>query len=193
MILLRNRVFFHTTPKEECDMTRKPLCIRFLCFLLTLLMLCPMILPGLPARAASYSAEKALAYAKAHWNDGQGLCAEFVARCAIAGGANISVIKTTTSCYNAISKATGVSGQTLRLASDGYAYKKDNSSILAPGDVVLQWCNTHQKGPHILLCGGYDSKGRATFYAHNAAMNNQPYRLSVNTRPTQTRGWQFKN
>ena len=121
-------------------MTRKPLCIRFLCFLLTLLLLCPMILPGLPARAASYSAEKALAYAKAHWNDGQGLCAEFVARCAIAGGANISVIKTTTSCYNAISKATGVSGQTLRLASDGYAYKKDNGSILAPGDVVLQWC-----------------------------------------------------
>ena len=91
------------------------------------------------------------------------------------------MIKTTTSCYNAISKATGVSGKTLRLASDGYAYKKDNGSILAPGDVVLQWCNTHQKGPHILLCGGYDSKGRATFYAHNAAMNNQPYRLSVNT------------
>ena len=168
-------------PKEECDMTRKPLCIRSLCFLLALLLLCPMILPGLPAQAASYNADKALAYAKAHWNDGQGLCAEFVARCAIAGGANISVIKTTTSCYNAISKATGVSGQTLRLASDGYAYKKDNGSILAPGDVVLQWCNTHQKGPHILLCGGYDSKGRATFYAHNAAMNNQPYRLSVNT------------
>ena len=53
-------------------MTRKPLCIRSLCFLLALLLLCPMILPGLPARAASYNADKALAYAKAHWNDGRG-------------------------------------------------------------------------------------------------------------------------
>lgn len=45
-------------------MTRKPLCIRSLCFLLALLLLCPMILPGIPARAASYNADKALAYAK---------------------------------------------------------------------------------------------------------------------------------
>lgn len=181
MILLRNRVFFHTTPKEECDMTRKPLCIRFLCFLLTLLLLCPMILPGLPARAASYSVEKALAYAKAHWNDGQGLCAEFVSRCVIAGGLNIGVHAGTGNCRRAISSASGLDPVNLVIRSDGYAYKADNGSILAPGDVVVQWCYTHDIGPHILLCGGYDSKGRATFYAHNAAMNNQAYRLGVNT------------
>ena len=41
--------------------------------------------------APAYDPVKALNYAKSHWNDGQGLCAEFVSRCVIAGGLKIGV------------------------------------------------------------------------------------------------------
>ncbi|MCR5632222.1 MAG: leucine-rich repeat protein [Eubacterium sp.] len=59
--------------------------------------------------------------------------------------------------------------------SDGYALKSQNEAILSAGDVVISWCeNGHSPyRPHIMLCGGYDSGGYATFYAHNSAQHNQ--------------------
>ena len=41
--------------------------------------------------ADSYNSEAALQYAREHWNDGVGLCAEFVSRCAQAAGVNMGV------------------------------------------------------------------------------------------------------
>ena len=130
--------------------------------------------------APAYDPVKALNYAKSHWNDGQGLCAEFVSRCVIAGGLKIGVEAGTGGCWRAITKATGLSKQTLKLNSKGYATKELNEGILAAGDVVIQWCNTHSIAPHIMICGGFDSSGYATYYAHNGALNNQRYKLSVN-------------
>lgn len=141
------------------------------------------MLPAMPraSAAASYSVDAAISYAKTHWNDGQGLCAEFVSRCVRAGGLDMKVITTTRSCLKAASSASGLPIKELKLNSAGYATKADNGSILAAGDVVAQYCNTHEVYPHILLCGGYDSKGRATFYAHNGPANNELVQLSVNT------------
>ncbi len=126
-----------------------------------------------------YNVNAALKYASNHWNDGQGLCAEFVSECVQAGGISIKTEYITTNCYNAVANATGVQGQILRLNAQGYATKDLNSSILSAGDVVIQWCNTHTYRPHILLCGGYDSSGYATFYAHNSAKNNERFRFNV--------------
>lgn len=126
-----------------------------------------------------YNVNAALKYASNHWNDGQGLCAEFVSKCVQAGGISIKTEYITTNCYNAVANATGVQGQILRLNAQGYATKDLNSSILSAGDVVIQWCNTHTYRPHILLCGGYDSSGYATFYAHNSAKNNERFRFNV--------------
>lgn len=142
---------------------------------------CIFVMPQERVKAATYDVNAALAYAQSHWNDGQGFCAEFVSRCVRAGGINISVKTTTYDCYLAICNATGLAGQDLRLNSFGYATYADNSGILAPGDVVIQWCYTHNLRPHILLCGGYDSNGQATFYAHNKALDNKLYQLNVNT------------
>lgn len=36
--------------------------------------------------AGKYSSSSALSYASGHWNDGVGLCAEFVSNCLKAGG-----------------------------------------------------------------------------------------------------------
>ena len=154
--------------------------------LISILLLCCLLLACIPtfavsaAATGSYDAFDALDYAKDHWNDGVGLCAEFVSKCVQAGGIKIGTEYTTSACADAICEATGLSTQYLTL-TNGYAMKAKNESILAAGDVVLQYCVTHQKSPHILICGGYDSEGYATFYAHNGAMNNSRCRLNYNT------------
>ena len=49
-----------------------------------------MIISMLPVAtgAGSYNRSKAVAYAKEHWKDEKGLCAEFVSDCLKAGGSN---------------------------------------------------------------------------------------------------------
>ena len=153
---------------------------RILSLLIVLVLVCGLIPPVKVEAAVSYSVSKAMDYAKAHWNDGQGLCAEFVSRCVIAGGVNMSVQTGTGPCYRAIESATGLKRQDLKLNSAGYATKELNGNNLAAGDVVVQFCKTHNIAPHIIICGGYDSAGYATYYAHNGAMNNQRYKLGEN-------------
>ena len=131
--------------------------------------------------AATFDIEKAIQYAENHWNDGQGLCAEFVSKCVQAGGINISTQAGTGGCWKAICKKTGLDMYDLTLSSDGNALYTANSSILQRGDVVVQWCYTHSISPHIMICGGYNSNGYATFYAHNGALNNKTYNLKRNT------------
>lgn len=155
---------------------RKKRCISMIMTAIMIVTLVPFM-PGKKAgkvEAAGYNAEAALQYAASHWNDGVGLCAEFVSRCVQAGGISINTETITTNCYNAVSNATGVQGQILKLDSSGQATKSLDGDILAAGDVVIEWCNTHTYRPHIMICGGYNSSGYATYYAHNGARNNTP-------------------
>lgn len=105
--------------------------------------------------ATTYNANLAISYAEAHWNDNQGLCAEFVARCVQAGGIGIPAYTLTNEVYDAIISKTGVQGQWLTLTSGGYALYSQNSNILSKGDVVISWCEGHGHlyRPHIMLCG----------------------------------------
>ncbi|MBE6932816.1 MAG: hypothetical protein E7464_05515 [Ruminococcaceae bacterium] len=153
---------------------------RIVSLLLVLILVLGMFPATGASAAATYDADAAIAYAKAHWNDGKGLCAEFVSRCVIAGGINIGVETGTGGCWRAIQNATGLKKQDLKLNSDGYATKALNGDNLRAGDVVVQWCKTHTIAPHILICGGYDARGYATFYAHNGALNNKRYNLGLN-------------
>lgn len=122
--------------------------------------------------AYTYDASKALAYAKSHWNDGVGLCAEFVSNCVNAGGLNIGMMRTVWLMYTQLPSKLGVSWQKLTLTSDGYATKSANADKLAAGDIVISFCFKHEDTPHVMLCGGYSSSGLATFYAHNNPHNN---------------------
>lgn len=147
--------------------------------MLLIMVLCLTGLPVAPVQAAvTYDVNGALGYAAEHWNDGRGLCAEFVSRCVQAGGIDIPVKKGTKGCYDAICDITGLTGIDLRLNGNGYATQDLNGDILAAGDVVIQWCYTCNLRPHILICAGYNSSGNAIYYAHNAAKNRQTYRLS---------------
>lgn len=163
---------------------------RIFCMLTGFLLLFILAISAIPSNhvkaASNYNANAALDYARSHWNDGQGQCAEFVSRCVKAGGINMPVITTTYECYKKISELTGVAGQDLTLNSSGYATYSANSSKLSAGDVVIQWCYSCNLRPHILLCGGYNSSGNATFYAHNAALNNGVYKLNQNSLHTKS-------
>lgn len=128
-----------------------------------------------------YNVESTIAYAEAHWNDGVGLCAEFVSKCVQAGGINISTEVVTSNCFNAIANATGVTEQYLTVTSGGYALKSQNEGKLSRGDIVMSWCAEHSRGPHIMLCGGFDSSGYATFYAHNNARHNERIPVATGT------------
>lgn len=136
-------------------------------------------------RASGYSPEAALEYAANHWDDGKGLCAEFVSDCVIAGGLDMPVCPMVYYCVPAIVNASGIQPQTLKLDSWGLATKELDGDILAPGDVVFHYCNTHPDSirvmPHIMLCAGYDEEGYAVFYAHNGACNRRRIRLNINT------------
>ena len=77
---------------------------RLLAMLLSVALLLSMVPAfGITAQAAeTYNASKAISYAKSHWNDGKGLCAEFVSDCLAAGGITIpnkSCYSSTTASY----------------------------------------------------------------------------------------------
>lgn len=160
---------------------------RILKVTLTSLLILSLIMVITPekVKASGYDPEAALAYAAEHWNDGKGLCAEFVSDCVIAGGLDMPVCPMVYYCVPAIINASGVQPQTLKLDSWGLATKELDGDILAPGDVVFHYCNTHPDSirvmPHIIICAGYDEEGYAVYYAHNGACNKRRIRLNINT------------
>ena len=165
--------------------TGKKVCSSMLTLAMVLTLLAAIPLTAQRAEAEGvpyYNANLALQYAAANWNNNDGtLCAEFVDNCVRAGGINIPIKKTTSEVYKAITAATGVQSVDLAFDSNGYIPKSLNEGKLAAGDVVYQYCKTHQVSPHIVFCGGFDANGRATFYAHNSAHNNEALKLNHNT------------
>lgn len=173
--------------KNPIENEEKTLKKKILPFMLALcLAFSPVAAPSLPAKAqATYSTANALAYASAHWNDGVGLCAEFASKVLQAGGINMKTQARVINCLKSAEKATGLTRTPLKLTplkdykgttSEMATYELDGD-ILAPGDLVVQWCHTHNIGPHVMICAGYDSQGYAVYYAHNGAMNQQRFQL----------------
>ena len=62
-----------------------------------------VLAPTDASAATSYNVSKSLEYAKNHWNDGVGLCAEFVSNCLKAGGLS-SWSRECTDLYNQLVK-----------------------------------------------------------------------------------------
>ena len=148
---------------------------RLLSFVLCVVIVCSVWAVPISTSAAGYSVYNALAYAKEHWNDNVGLCAEFVSRCVRAGGLDIKVIATVTNLRPALKNASGLDFVDLKTDSKGYVTKALNGDNIAPGDVVIQYCFDHSIAPHILLFAGYNSSGQACYYAHNGALNFAKY------------------
>lgn len=124
--------------------------------------------------ANAYRADKALAYAQSHWNDGKGLCAEFASKCLQAGGCNVSSAGCTTLVRQL---QNGGYGDLVKLtvSSDGRIPASKNSGKVLPGDPIFYYCSKETDGypyVHVVICGGTKS-GYLTGYSHNRAMNNE--------------------
>ena len=122
------------------------------------------------AGSADYNAKKAVEYADAHWNDGVGLCAAFVARCLKAGGLDF-MQKGFGIVDNLISRLKKQDYVTVNKLTYNKAYKDD--SVIALGDPMAYYCTTCKKGLHMIICTNKTSAGKILYSAHNSAKHNK--------------------
>jgi len=145
---------------------------------------------SITASAATYSASSAVSFANSHWNDGVGLCAEFVSRCLAAGGISIpnsAYYSTSQQSYQNNSGTLGsyrnpytCSAALLLYLSQNYPIiTNPSSSQISVGDVVFmyggssgQWKDGHV-GIVISTSGGVP-----VYAAHNKATNTGKFSSS---------------
>lgn len=148
---------------------------RFLSLLLSLLMLISVFPAGtMTAQAAdyNYNPSAAIAYAQKHWNDGVGLCAQFVSNCLAAGGFN-KVWNTYAATLGQQLQRYGTKidchtkpGQVIRAA--------DFAGKLTPGDVIIWEGSSKRASGHATLYYRTDGKGKIRVYQHNRALADSP-------------------
>ncbi len=149
-----------------------------LVFCLCLTMLLTVVLP---TQATSYNISAAVSYANSHWNDGVGLCAEFVSKCLAAGGVTIpnsaSYYSSSTQSYNNNSGTLGAytnpytcSASLLLYLSKYYTViANPNSSQIDIGDVVFMYSGEWRDGHVGIIIN--KNNGTPTYAAHNRATN----------------------
>ena len=138
-----------------------------------------LALPVSAANNSDYNVNNAIEYATKHWDDGKGLCAEFVSDCLRAGGF--------TSVYEVNAKRLGEKLQQYGTkinchtwSSKSYLTANSFDMPLSKGDVII-WVNRNgssSSGHAMLYSGETDSKGRILIYAHNKAQNKKAIKPS---------------
>ena len=142
------------------------------------LCLCIGLAPAVSMQASAatytYDPDAAIAYAKAHYNDGKGLCAEFVSDCLKAGGF--------TAVYNLRARDLGrqLQGYGTKISCSGWSSSSCLKAsmfngTLSKGDVIV-WENvsgSSSTGHVMLYSGKTNSKGQILVYAHNRAKNEE--------------------
>ncbi len=153
---------------------------RFLTRFLSVILVVMMVVAILPISTivisanTTYDPDAAIEYAKKHWNDGKGLCAEFVSDCLKAGGF--------TAVYNVNARQLGRQLQEYgeKISCTGWSSSScltaaSFSKILSKGDIII-WENksgSSSSGHAMIYSGENDSKGRILVYAHNSAKNKE--------------------
>lgn len=113
----------------------------------------------------TYDRDGAVAYGKAHWDDGVGLCAPFISRCITEGG-NITE-------YTESSTAITLQLLHSRLGFGQFVpYNKSDHTVTLPdyarpGDVVQIYCSYEGVMIHSLLMVGTDENGKLRVVCHN--------------------------
>ena len=154
---------------------------------LSLLLAVVMMLCVVPMRggAAAYNVTAAVNFANAHWNDGIGLCAEFVSRCLNAGGISIpnySYYSSGTKSYENNSGTLGsytnpytCSASLLLYLSEKYKIISNPSNYdIDVGDVVFMYSMSNGqlrwRDGHVGLCVK-KVNGAPKYAAHNKAQS----------------------
>lgn len=119
-----------------------------------------------------YNRDKALQYASKHWNDGKGLCAEFVSDCLKAGGVTETYNARVVNLYNALVGNNYGKSYKLKI-TNGSILMSQNEGKIKAGDPIFYYCNVCREFTHVSLCNGSNSAGYAVEYSHNNAHNGQ--------------------
>lgn len=117
-----------------------------------------------------YDYEAAIAYGKAHWDDGVGLCAPFISKCITAGSITDYTESSTSITLQLLHSRLGF-GQFIE-------YNKSDHTIsmpkyARPGDVVQIYCSYEGCMIHSLLMVGTDDEGRLKAVCHNMRNSGQ--------------------
>ncbi len=145
---------------------------RTLSVLLFIMMLCisTLTLSSDVQAAGTYNASAALSYAKSHWSDGKGLCAEFVSDCLKAGGSSAYSARATVLFNQLKASGTGTMYE-IALGSGQSIYMPNYAGKIAAGDPVFYYCPKCDDGKaymiHTVLCNGSDANGYMKAYSHN--------------------------
>ena len=124
------------------------------------------------AVTVNYDAAAAVAFSYNHvYSDSSWECAEYVSRCLIAGGVNMSVQKGVKGLYQTLSNFDNFEAYDIPYkAGDSYFYATgNNAGKIAVGDVIIIRGNGGSPYLHAVIVSKIDSKGIVYFNAHNFA------------------------
>ena len=116
--------------------------------------------------AARYDAEAAVSYAKAHWDDGVGVCDQFVKACLLAGGVDIQA-GGVESLKNALVDAGLGEEHPLVISADGVHALASENPHVQPGDVLFFFCEACDDYIHTVMIAGTNEDGYLYSYGHN--------------------------
>ncbi|MBS7359826.1 MAG: hypothetical protein KIG53_04380 [Oscillospiraceae bacterium] len=120
-----------------------------------------------------YYYKAALSYASKNWDNGQGLCADFVSRCLQAGGVDV-FSDTVKPLYDALKGVYGTSYKlTLTGGTSGAIDMSENKGKVQIGDPIFYKCNRCGDFEHVVICNGANAEGYCQDYAHNNAHNGK--------------------
>lgn len=120
--------------------------------------------------SAGFSLDRAKAaeYAREHWNDNVGLCAQFASTCLNAGGANV---------YSTSSTALALKLMHTNAGFGQFISVNDNRTVnlpeyAAPGDIVQYFC-PYDAMIHSIVYVGKDEDGQMLGCSHNPAVSDE--------------------
>lgn len=157
--------------RERCCLRNKLNWIKALCACLLVAILLPVT--SVQAEAAGYDANAAVAYAAAHWDDGVGVCDQFIKACLQAGGIDIQAGGVEPVRSALIDAGYGSAVELSQDKDSPYISWSKNSAKLSVGDILFFYCSASdcQKNVHIAIVAGYDADDHLLAYAHNPAWN----------------------
>lgn len=161
---------------------------RILSLFLTIVMMLSIVpLATVQSSAATYDVTKAVSFANGHWNDGVGLCAEFVSRCLSAGGISIpnkayyssskQSYKNNSGTLDGYTNPYTCSAALLVYLSEHYTIiTNPSASDISVGDVVFMYSkdssgNLKWRDGHVGIVIS-KSGGTPVYAAHNRATNS---------------------
>ncbi len=126
------------------------------------------------ANMEEYDINDAINYAERNWDNGRGLCAQFVSECLNYGGVDAYGMRVVDLYNELLAKEYGKSYKlTLTNGKSGSIRMSDNEGKVKKGDPIFYYCNVCKNYEHVVLCNGVNNDGYIQDYAHNKAHNGK--------------------